>query len=187
MIITVEEHSFDQSRLNDHSTVLDIGCRGFMWSAAVKDMFHCRVVSVDADPDICPPPGFDYHNLALSTSDSPVTFYSFGNGTGSYTSECGPRPAVCEEFQVDTICPEGDWSLIKLDCEGAEWDWLMSLDEPPADQLSIEFHLHVFPRSAEEIKNMWYQLNRWYTIHNWKMERKHGCSENMWDVVCVKK
>lgn len=80
------------------------------------------------------------------------------------------------------------FDLIKVDIEGSEYDVIMSLNKPPATQLSIEFHLHTGVYGSKEMSDMGNKLKQlgYFTIQHNKYEA-HGCSENYWDSVFILK
>ncbi len=183
---TIDEHTFDESLLTPNSRVLDIGCRGFNFANYIIDNFGCEVTAIDADPQIrCDNTKINFINAVVTSGQqSKMKFFSFGNGTGSYSEECFQQPSVCEVFEIPTYKIEPFWDLIKMDCEGAEYGILQSMTSPLAKQMSVEFHEHTPARKGESIVNdIFVHLSQWYVISGNEKKALHGCESNYWDVL----
>lgn len=190
-IVTVHEHSFKPSLLNRESKVLDVGCRDFQFAQWFIDNIGCKVTCIDADPTIKDPKikGVTFLNKAVTHSDKEkLRLFAFGNGSGSYTEEVFERPSECKEYEVETYRITPFWDLIKLDCEGAEYEILMNMTEPLAKQISVEFHEHTPAAKGQlYISKLFNHLWQWYDIHGDVQEKRHGCGENYWDVLFILK
>lgn len=187
-MITIDEHTFDETLLTSNSRVLDVGCRGFNFANYIVDNFGCDVTAIDADPQIkCNNPKIKYINAVVTNSNqNSMKFFHFGNGTGSYSEECFQQPACCEVFEISTYKIEPFWDLIKLDCEGAEYNILQSMTSPLSRQLSVEFHEHTPARKGEDvIRNIFTHLSQWYNILGDNRQTLHGCESNYWDVLFI--
>lgn len=197
MIEVIAEHSVDTSLLNRSSKVLDLGCRYFGWSKAMLQYVD-KVYCVDADDTIeTYEPRFNFLNVAVSNeSEKYVSFVKYGNGTGNYINEGEPFPiqsvisnvfcmnlkSVSKHFGVEF------WDLIKFDIEGSETDILLNLKEPPATQITFETHQHTSKRKTDgQLQNMFNHLKQWYNFVHIDYSRKHGLSENYWDVLAILK
>lgn len=186
-LVTIDEHSFDSSLLTKDSLVLDAGCRGFGFAKWLSENIGCYIECVDADPEIDPPTvkGMSFVNAVITDSyKETLKFYSFGNGTGSFSEECGSEPGTCKVFEVETFKINPFWDLIKLDIEGGEYDILMNMQRPISRQLSVEFHEHTRAKRGEEfIQKLFIHLSQWYEIIGANKEHRHGCGANYWDVL----
>src|SRR6185312_13911932 len=178
-IITVGEHSFDKSLLHKTSKVLDCGCRGFEFSKWVAENIGCRVVAVDADPEIANPKitNVEYKHAAVVAGDqTKVAYYTFGNGTGNYIEDVYDQPAECEVHEVPAYRIKPFWDLIKMDIEGAEYNILSSMEEPLATQISVELHEHTSAKIGEvEVQRLFAHMGKWYDAYNVVKEKRHGC------------
>lgn len=190
-MVTIDEHTFDETLLNENSKVLDVGCRGFNFALWIRQNTGAKVTAIDADPAIVDPliKGVEYLNRAVvSDITGAVDYYSFGNGTASYIETCGGKPSECEVFHVKTYKIEPFWDLIKLDCEGAEYDILMNMDRPIAKQISVEFHEHTQAAKGDDyMQKLFARLSVDYHIGNLIKETRHGCIANYWDVLLTLK
>lgn len=181
------EHSVDIFNLPDYCKVLDIGCRGFQFRDHIKmHVPTAEVFCVDIDNLNV---GFDqYQRCAISdfdgicgltkTDDPQATrINKAGTGTDAYTLE-----SYSKNVEVEF------WDLIKIDIEGGEYEIIMSLEKPPCQQLSVEFHLHtgiykVFEMNAMEnkLKAFGYE----FVKHDYTTE--HGAGFNYWDSLFILK
>jgi hypothetical protein len=185
-MVTVDEHTFDETLLYPGAWVLDAGCRGFNFALFCADDYQCNVTCVDAGK--LDPPGhvrIEYFNEAIARGRDEVKFYDFGNGTASYTDACGPQPGECRVTTVKTFDPDQyQWELIKLDIEGGEYDYLMGLQEPPARQITVEFHEHTPARRGDEFMAfLFHKMSKWYDMTGAVKDSRHGCGMNYWDVL----
>lgn len=194
----IAEHTVDLSLINRDSKVLDLGCRAFSWSKAMLEYVD-KVWCVDADNSV---KSYDERlpvmNIAVSdTNDKKMQFIKFGNGTGNHLHRgTNPKPFKASEQVVKTLTltaivnaafGDGMADLIKMDIEGEEILVLLSLKEPPAKQLSIEFHLHT-GTPAETVHKVFDHLESLgYVRAHCDYSRKHGLPENYWDVLFILK
>lgn len=154
MLQTIDTHTVDVTRLDPNGWALDVGCRGFGFARAMRDM-GLSVLAMDPDPGIGSKYVFDdvllyFRNAALVGLPRGAAWYAmFGDGCANHL--CASRDAVpnyasavlvpCETIgNVMAICNIPHFSIIKLDCEGAEYEILEAMTEPVADQISVEFH-----------------------------------------------
>lgn len=190
-IVTISEHSFDASLLHKTSKVLDCGCRGFEFSKWIAEKIGCRVVSVDADPEIINPiiTNVEYIHAAVASGDeTKVAYYAFGNGTGNYIANVCDQPAECDIHEVPAYRIKPLWDLIKMDIEGSEYDIFMDMEAPIATQVSVEFHEHTPAAKGDKfMQNLFDRMSVWYEIIGATKEKRHGLSENYWDVLFILK
>jgi hypothetical protein len=181
MIKDICEHSIMTSIIGTNSTVLDVGCRDFGFTNAMKAL-GCKVYSID--PDIL---DGDYYRCAISnedglcglvhTKDPQGKYIKTGNEIKKYTIESFGKMVGIDQ-----------WDVVKLDCEGEEYNILISLTSPPAKQLSIEFHEHTERKiGRDNIDMILKHLDNWYDrkVINW--DTRHGAGYNYWDVLLVLK
>jgi hypothetical protein len=80
------------------------------------------------------------------------------------------------------------WDVIKLDCEGSEYDILWNLTGPPATQITVEFHQHTPARRSEEfIAELIKKMEQWYTVQHHKLYGHGFDYQNYWDTLFVLK
>jgi hypothetical protein len=194
----IAEHTVDLSLINRQSKVLDLGCRAFSWSKAMLEYVD-KVYCVDADRSV----QSDSNRLPLlhasvsDTDDKPVHFITHGNGTGNFILRDGRAiPARYKVQQSETATLStiinsafggGMIDLIKMDIEGEEIPVLLSLKEPPARQLSVEFHMHTGTSEAKILFAIQKMKALYYDVAYVDKSEKHGCGMNYWDVLFKQK
>lgn len=179
-IETIAEHSVDIHMLPKKATILDLGCRGFLFTDEMRRRGH-TVLAVDIDKF----DRVDYRQVAVSfkvgrvgikrTSDPQATRIKEGDEV-----DCTDLPTLLRESKVKAF------DLIKMDVEGSEYDIIMCLTKPPARQLSIEFHLHTGIYGETEIllmENKLLSLGYFPVQHD--KTRQHGLSYNYWDSLFI--
>lgn len=177
---TIAEHTVDLDLLTEPSVIIDIGCRGFEFTNYFRKLNH-RVYPIDIDVLHNP----DYYRVAITgengyvgvkrNKDPQATCVTEGNEIVSMTIE---KFMSSENYNfVD---------LIKIDVEGSEKDIILSLVEPPAKQLSIEFHLHTGIYSYPEVALMVGKLKSLgYEVIQHELESRHGAGKNFWDSLFI--
>ncbi len=192
MITTIHEHSVDLDLLPPNARILDAGCRDMGFTNALRAMGH-HVCAIDID---YLPEGTDYIRVGLGVV----------NGKGYISNDKDPQarrlisprefgnasPIVaqneCLVLTLDAL-EKGDggkFDLIKLDIEGMETDILEKAQHPIAKQVSVEFHAHL-GETERYLDLLLVMLSEFYTIHNAVWEKRHGCSENYWDILLIAK
>jgi hypothetical protein len=181
-MITVAEHTYEETLLPERANILDLGCRGFLFSGKLKQMGH-EVYPVDID--YLGPEG--YFQVGI------------GGSIGRCSIKKGNDPQATQKVQghdvlmltIDRFSRDVKvdfWDLIKIDIEGSEYEVIMSLTEPPAKQLSIEFHLHTKVYGDKEVKEMEDKLvSLGYYPAKHDKTSEHGCGLNYWDSLWILK
>lgn len=133
-------HSTVNSRVWEHpGAVVDLGCRGWDWSATF--IGKKRVIGVDPDKRVTAIPGTELHQSLIGPYDGLVSFL------GETTMDApagGPQNAIWswKRFAKAAIDKRGV-AILKVNIEGGEWPLLASMDESdfaPIDQLAVSFH-----------------------------------------------
>jgi hypothetical protein len=181
MITVIAEHSVDLSLLPEKANIMDAGCRGFLFTNEIKRLGH-QVFPIDIDL-LHPAPyyyiaaiaGSDGTCSVLADKDPQATKITHGFDIPKYTI-----PTFSKMVEVHF------WDLIKLDIEGSEYEVIMSLTEPPAKQLSIEFHLHTGIYGDAQVKEMEDKLlSLGYFPAKHDKYPAHGLSPNYWDSLFI--
>ncbi len=146
-------HTVDLDRLPSHPVVLDVGCRGFDFTADILALRPgARIVAIDPDPIIERPDWLpvrcNFLKLALVHDKRDTSGYaSYSTGEGNMLTDLDKYyDAKMLTVGCDNIVSVMDsvkvthWDLVKLDCEGSEFDILANWPGPIADQISVEFH-----------------------------------------------
>ena len=212
MIKRYYEHSFETDIITPGGWGIDFGCgTDFLISKTMLD-FGLKVLSVDPNPRITVVPNLPnlyYENVALVT-DKTCTSVSFSmyNDTDA-ASICIPKDdaGFLRKEQVVTVPAASidkimrkykidQFEILKLDIEGAEYDFLMSIDGPIAKQISIEFHDFrglnpKYPNNEEYYGELFNKLSPWYKVVKHDIERHPGLAPphcfNYWDSLLVLK
>lgn len=177
---TIAEHTVDLSLLPPCAKVMDAGCRGFLFTDEMRRLGH-EVYAIDIDNlwprqhFILAIAGYTGKCAVQKSKDPQATKMIAGFDVQCYT---------IKDFSKLVDVPF--WDLIKLDIEGAEYEVIMSLTEPPATQLSIEFHLHTKIYGDAEIKEMEDMLLSlgYFPVKHDKTSQ-HGCGLNYWDSLFI--
>ena len=180
----IAEHSVDLDILPPQANILDIGCRGFLFAKAMRELGHhvtcvdCdRLVGHDLDYIECAITGKNGSVEIVKSIDPQATKTKPGIGVHAYTLR-----TFSEKFLGSR------WSLIKMDVEGAEYDIIMGLDYVPATQLSIEFHLHTGAYTIFHMNEMENKLaDLGYRQAKHEYTEQHGAGLNYWDSLFILK
>jgi FkbM family methyltransferase len=150
-MITIKEHTIEESIIDKNGWVLDLGCVNFAFSLEIKK--YCdNVICVDPNPNIKEiPDGVIYENIAI-THDENLTediYYLYDDISGN--SLLNPSNDTCrllgeQKINLTTIKKLmlkyniEKFELIKFDIEGSEYSILENLDWGVSKQFSVEFH-----------------------------------------------
>ncbi len=174
MIQEIQEHNIDLSLLPEGAKVLDLGCRGFLFTNALKDLGH-DVYPVDIDDF----PNQNYYKLAISDTEGTCSIVHTHDVNGKYITDGGDlRKMTIDSFSK--MVGVEKWDLIKIDIEGSEIGILNNSRHPLAKQVSVEFHAHCVPsQTKESLDSILDALGQYYDIH--------GAGFNYWSVLLIAK
>ena len=186
-VTVLAEHSVCLDILPEKAFVLDLGCRGFGFTHAMRELGH-HVVPIDMDKlhD-----GQAYYQCAVSDHDGKVAILKSPDpqATRIDPSHEGTVPCYTLQTLSGNFLNKGQiWDVIKIDIEGAEYQVIMSMDRPMARQLSVEFHLHTGIYSQIEMRQMenrLYELGYQAVKHEYTPQ--HGAGNNYWDSLFILK
>lgn len=185
MITVIAEHSVDLEILPKEANILDLGCRGFLFADELTRLGHW-VCCVDADKL---PPGKHYWQIAITDYNGYCNVIPNKDPQGFRIGKKSNDGLKCATLPMFSSWNDVEfWDLIKIDIEGSEYEVIMSLTEPPAKQLSIEFHLHTGIYKEAQVKEMVDKLTSlgYYPVKHDKYPA-HGCSPNYWDSLFILK
>jgi len=203
MLESIYEHSVRTDLLAPGEPVLDVGARNFAFSKElVRRGFE--VYAMEPDPYILDPglKGLTLIRRALVWRQlcGPQPLAMFGNGTGNHLltqtmarpSECTVVAVECEDLEtVMWRTGIGSWGLVKLDCEGCEYDILRTWPGPVAKEISVEFHDHIGANPHKDDPERIYRvildhLAPWYTAVQHERSVRHCIgTPNYWDTLFV--
>lgn len=185
----IAEHTVDLSLLRPGALILDLGSREGNWSKAMQQYSFYNIKRVDADPST------DAYHYAVSSQDGLlIDFITYGNGTGNYIDDGRKLPEnhsrhKVETRRIDTLVRElfdkERIDLIKIDIEGEEVPALLALTEAPAEQLSIEFHLHTGTPHWQVLAVIAHLRELGYEYVHSDYSDKHGSGLNYWNELFV--
>lgn len=197
--VVVDNHSVLLGSVRPGGVVLDVGCRGFRFSEFFGRKAH-KVICLDPAPDEVPPVSMNswwyiFIRSALVGPHRPRQGYL------RMTEDPEARNVVAErESESDVAIPcltvpeleaqtgVKEWELVKLNCEGAEFDILDGLTGPWARQIVVSFHEHTpQARGDAEIARLIEKLSKWYEVYNHVKEPRYGCVANWWDTVLIRR
>lgn len=182
MIQEIAEHSVDIDLLQKEAFILDVGCRGFIFTDKMKELGHI-VMSIDIEVF----PDKEYDRIA-------ITDYIGRTGIARPHDPQAMHIIPGDEIECTTLAQYserkgvGFWDLIKIDIEGAEFKVIMSLEKAPAKQISVEFHLHTGIYKEEEVRMMENKLKALgYEAARHVYEAKYCAGFNYWDSLFILK
>jgi FkbM family methyltransferase len=172
MLENILGHTVETGLLQPGNWALDAGCLGFGFTNALLDR-GLKVVALDPGEKTAPErSGLFFHQAALVGNHSKhFRWEEVGHSAPSSHLVEAENDQV-KTYTVQELMQEHGidrFALIKLDIEGSEYHVLDAISGPIAQQLSVEFHLHLwhfFAKSlveAEERQVRTYEhLIRWY-------------------------
>lgn len=173
MILREDHFKFDDRCLTHLGVIIDIGCYSWDWSQYFLDNGR-RVIGFDLN-EIRQPAGATLRRQAVMPFEG--KFLIRGNNAVDATvmPMWNPTGEEIQSVTLDSVLKEFPMpSLLKMNAEGAEYPLLLSLREPPADQLIVAFHdfASYFPYSKHFSQIVRNYLSVWY---NWS-ETHPPCS-----------
>lgn len=149
MILNIAQHSFELDRLPERPWVLDVGSRALAFTNGMRALRPgAFIFAMEPDPTIETTAGCFLIRKALVGDDRTESRYaSYSTGEGNFLTDAESYHDA-EMFTVSCINIEKlmawlsrpHWDLVKLDCEGSEFQILENWPGPIATQISVEFH-----------------------------------------------
>lgn len=195
-------HTFAENLLSD-GVIIDVGCRGGVFSNGFPDK---KVYCIDPDvkvftdmadnivtwKDEWNSPNTILMNVAISDKKGEAAYYE--NGEATCLKQIDPdqsHPFIpCKTITMDDLyeITGTNVDVLKLDCEGAEYIILGETFKPIPKQISVEFHAHTVPEMhAANYPAIKERLLKDYEMFNEVWEKRHGCPENVWDVLFIRR
>lgn len=199
-MITIDTHTVEESLLSK-GWVLDVGCRGFGFARELSER-GCQVLALDPDPSITAPsiPNVIYEKKALVAKPTPsATYASWSTGEGNHLCVGKSVPWYAQAHTVPCVTIAQlmsqygvkEFDVVKLDCEGSEFEILPAWPGPIAKQISVEFHdftganPHNPPQRFYDL--MLAHIGQWYTVARHEM-MDHPCGiRGYWDSLFVRR
>ena len=196
MLTVIDNHSVDLDLIG-HGPILDVGCRGFAMCKFFINLGRGnRVIGMDPDRGLVPPPGVEYLQMGLCSSpqetahlvleaDPEARYVTFGKHQPDRPSlqvTCLTLPQLMLQYKVDSF------DLIKLNAEGVEFDILNNLFEPVAKQIVVSFHEHTAARRGRAaVDALVSRLGKWYNVARHEWDERYCAGMNAWDTVLVRR
>lgn len=183
-IVTIAEHSVDLSIIKKGDICIDAGCRGFEFAKAMRDI-GMVVKAFDLDY-LYVPEEIEFQRTAIGDKHDEVYVLDNNDANAKSITKTklnNPIPMIPLKEYVKQF--KKGVSVIKLDIEGYEIPVVLSLEEPPAKQITIEWHLHTGSKHAE-VMQCWDHLQELgYVMHFVDFSKKHGLDYNYWDTLFI--
>lgn len=158
--------------------VLDIGANVGLFSVAARNRFPEAVIhAYEPNPHLekylqmqAQTVGFDYFMEAVGLSEGKVSleFYQTSMLTRTKVEESGEIPQVAFRQTIERL--GGYVDLVKLDCEGAEWQLFQDKESWQLVQnISMEYHLmsdHTHDEIVQVIQNLGFHVKKQIPIKN---------------------
>lgn len=196
MLTVIDNHSVDLDLIR-HGPILDVGCRGFALCKFFVNLGRGnRVIGMDPDRGLVPPPGVEYLQMGLSGTkqetshlvleqDPEARYVTFGKHEPDRPSipiKCVTLPELMDQYRVF------DFDLIKLNAEGVEFDILDKLQTPVAAQIVVSFHEHTAARRGRTaVDALVGRLGKWYNVLRHEWDERYCAGMNAWDTLMVRK
>ncbi len=148
------------------SSVLDIGANlGFFALAARRRFPHARIHCYEPNPDLepnlsahCTAVGADYFLSAVGAAAGRVNLDVRGNSLHSVSLQ-SPDGSTAQVAFAEAVARLGTVDVLKLDCEGAEWD-IFNDQRPWANVRHLTMEYHLWARPSLTIDHLRRQLTR---------------------------
>jgi hypothetical protein len=188
-IKVIAEHSVDLDLLTG-GICIDVGCRGFQFSEAMRDM-GLEVHAYDIE-EMTPPEGIRFGQVAILDRCGWAKYIDTKDQQAKYISDSG-IDVECRDINniIELLHSETGKSIdvIKIDAEGSEYFILphLSARELPR-QLSIEFHMH----AHQQLHYQYYEkcmenLLKYYEPVQHELTQAHGAGWNYWDSLFIRR
>lgn len=188
MIKEIGEHSIRTDLLTG-GIAIDIGCLGWEFSKGMRDL-GCEVHAFDLIHLEDKPAGIYFSVAAITDKDEKVRVVTHPDrqawhlgGNGGIMVDSISLNKLYRFFEGQEV------DVLKLDCEGSEYDILSDTDFKPIPlQISVEFHYHCHKKKHENLyAKCMANLEKYYVPVRHEWDERHGSGINLWDSLWVKK
>lgn len=199
-------HAIIPDRIQPGSWILDAGCRRYDFVDGVLHLDKgCKILAVDPDPKAKQKRGKDVifvqaallnqykKSITINTTQDPSTFFvpeerykpRRQDLAKTFTAPVTTIGRLMKEYKIK------EFSVVKFDIEGSEYDILMNWPGPIADQISCEFHdaypgRNPYPDPEQYYKKLFKHIGQWYDIVHHKQSGPMW-ARNYWDSLFVRK
>lgn len=198
MIVTCDGHSYDESLLTPGGWALDVGARGFKFADRMAAM-GLNVIAMEPDRSVRYEGPHNVRCLNTALVGNPLmesSMYAvWSDGSGNQLAETRPIHAT-EYYEVPCITLAklmaaesiDQFDIVKLDCEGSEYDILWRWPRHVAVQISVEWHDFLGKRPRESYYDeLFAGPLRDYEIiqHEWRELSPENPIFSYWDSLLV--
>ena len=206
-MITLSEHTIEESIIDKNGWVLDLGCINFTFANSIKK--YCNnIICVDPNPNIkIIPEGIFYENKAITHLDNCLEqeFFIY-NDINGYSLLNPPKDwcilenkIIVDLIDIKSIMKKYKieiFELIKIDIEGSEYKLLENIDWSISKQYSVEFHDFrfmnpYFPNNEKFYSDIFEKMNIYCDIIQHEPTDHpgfpKGMGRNYWDSLFVNK
>lgn len=189
-IKVIAEHSVDVDLLTG-GICIDVGCRGFAFSEAMRDL-GCKVIAFDLE-DMKPPEGVKFLKTAISSTSGPGFYTDTRDQQAKHLSDSGiPIDIASLNSVYETmhkVAPTAVVDILKLDIEGSEYAVLSDPNfQPIPRQISVEFHMHAHRALHDQYYDKCMEsLLKYYEPVQHELTQAHGAGFNYWDSLWIRK
>lgn len=201
-LIVVSEHTIIKPEFSGY-VVLDVGSRNYGFAQPMAKM-SCNVVAIEPDYSV-PTPKNNHIQLvrgALVSRENVglhelIKWRGFGEGNhldivnGIAPKDSKRQMVRCYSMdQISKMMRIEFWDIVKLDCEGSEYEILLDWPGPIAGQITVEFHDFTGsnPDGEKTYNRIFDHLGKWYDIvQHEKTVTSSANFDNYWDTLLVLK
>lgn len=186
-IKVIAEHSIDLDLLSG-GICIDAGCRGFLFSEAMRDL-GVKVLAFDLE-DMQAPEGVLFQKGAIGQTTKLAQFKNTKDPQAKHICDSGGE--WVQMFALNDLYKNlGNETIdvLKLDIEGSEYLILSDLNfQPIPKQISVEFHMHAHRALHDQYHDKCMEsLLKWYEPVKHGLTQAHGAGLNYWDSLFLRR
>jgi len=198
-LIIVADHTV-LGPVTEGMNVLDVGSRKYGFSKPMAGM-GCNVVAVEPDDDVSFSVNPNIHRIFGAMVAKQYIgcddLFKWSSGEGNFldcTGAVPPTSAIrqmtcCYSIQQIMKMAKVDyWDIVKLDCEGSEYEILLDWPGPVAGQITVEFHDFngANPGKEETYSKIFAHIGQWYDVIQHEATVRFAAKvKNYWDSLFV--
>jgi hypothetical protein len=184
----IAEHSVDLDLLSG-GICIDVGCRGFQFSEAMRDL-GLEVWAFDIE-DMPAPDHINFVKGAMLTEYKAVRYVDTKDLQAKFISTDGIEVQGHDiKIWLNNYKEIGvEVDILKLDCEGSEYLILSDPNfQPIPKQISVEFHMHCHRSLHDQYYDKCMEnLLKWYEPVKHEFTQAHGAGWNYWNSLFIRR
>jgi len=174
-------YDLDNLHISENDTIIDIGTNTGIFAIVANKKFGCKVIGFEPvksiyenaliNVKINDTKGIEIHNSAITNKEGDIIYISLDEGNSGGSSKFkNVNPTVCKTETLDKYIKENESSLkmLKIDCEGGEYEIIPSIIEHlnKFDYIAIEYHKYNEEQNPVDLHNMIKENFKGKLIHN---------------------